>query len=211
MSDRLTDKIKLIGLTGPMAAGKNAAADILREKGFVILDADVMAHGVLEAKADQIMKLFAQDARSRGLELTDGRGKLNRKNLGCIVFQNPEKLALLESVIHPALNAEAEKLIAENPDRKFVINAALLHKMPLIKRCNLVLYIDAPALIRFIRVRKRDKLPFKRIAERFSAQKEIFAKCKNQNADIYRVGNSGTKKRLKNKIKAVLRVHTEKG
>ena len=165
-----------------MAAGKNAAADILREKGFVILDADVMAHG-----------------------------KLNRKNLGRIVFQDPEKLSLLESVIHPALNAETEKLITENPEQRFVINAALLHKMPLIKRCNLVLYIDAPALIRFIRVRKRDKLPFKRIAERFSAQKEIFAKCKNQNADIYRVGNSGTKKRLKNKIEAVLRVHTEKG
>ena len=211
MSDRLTDKTKLIGLTGPMAAGKNAAADILREKGFVILDADVMAHGVLEAKADQVMKLFAQDARSRGLELTDSRGKLNRKNLGRIVFQDPEKLSLLESIIHPALNAETGKLIAENPDRSFVINAALLHKMPLIKRCNLVLYIDAPALIRFIRVRKRDKLPFKRIAERFSAQKEIFTKCKNQNADIYIVGNSGTKKRLKNKIEAVLRVHTQKG
>ena len=211
MTDTLTDKIKLIGLTGPMAAGKNAAADILREKGFVILDADVMAHGVLEAKADRIIKLFTQDARRHGLELTDSRGKLNRKNLGGIVFQNPEKLSLLESVIHPALNAEAEKLIAENPDRKFVINAALLHKMPLIKRCNLVLYIDAPALIRFIRVRKRDKLPFKRIAERFSAQKEIFTKCKNQNADIYRVRNCGTKERLQAKIEAVLQLSVHKG
>lgn len=194
-----------------MAAGKNAAADILREKGFVILDADIMAHGVLEAKADQIISLFTPDAQSRGLKLTGSQGKLDRKVLGGIVFQNPEKLALLESVIHPALNAEMEHLIAENPGKKFVVNAALLHKMPLIKRCSLVLYIDAPALIRFIRVRRRDNLPFKRIAERFSAQKEIFTKCKNRNADIYRVGNSGTKRRLKNKIEDVLRVYTEKG
>ncbi|WP_428770617.1 dephospho-CoA kinase [Treponema sp. HNW] len=211
MSDTLTAEIKLIGLTGPMAAGKNAAADILREKGFVILDADVMAHGVLDAIKDRIIHLFSEDARRLDLELTDSRENLNRKNLGRIVFQNPEKLSLLESLVHPAVNAEAEKHITENPGQSFVINAALLHKMPLIKQCNLILYIDAPALIRLIRVRKRDKLAFKHIAERFSAQKEIFTKCKNRNADIYRVGNSGTKKRLKKKIEAVLRVYTKKG
>ena len=160
---------------------------------------------------DKIIELFAEDARKRGQKLTDSQGKLNRKILGSIVFQNSEKLALLESVIHPALHAETEKRIAENPEQSFVINAALLHKMPLIRQCNLVLYIDAPCFIRFIRVLKRDKLPFKRIAERFYAQRKIFTKCKNQNADIYRVGNWGTKKRLKDKIEAVLRVHTQKG
>lgn len=80
-----------------MAAGKNAAADILREKGFVILDADVMAHGVLEAKADKIMKLFAQDARSRGLELTDSRENSTEKISAVLCFKIPKSSLYLKA------------------------------------------------------------------------------------------------------------------
>ena len=194
----------IIGLTGPMSAGKNAAADILHKKGFTVLDADIIAHGVLERLTADIVRLFYEDARRLNIALTDETGMLDRKKLAFIVFKDAQKLSLLENLIHPHVNAEIEKQIADFPEQSFVINAALLHKTPVIKRCDFILYIDAPIVIRLLRARKRDGLPLKRIAERFLAQRQIFAKCKKQNADIYRVGNSSSKERLENNLEAVL-------
>ena len=205
------NKGRLIGVTGPMAAGKNAAADILCAKGFTVLDADEIAHDVLNEQKDRICKLFAHDAQKALIPLIDGEGNILRKNLARIVFRDPQKLALLENLIHPAVNDIIEKRIAASSSESFVVNAALLYNIKVIKKCDCILYIDAPFFIRFMRVKKRDKLNALRIIERFFAQRQIFAKCKNQNADIYRVRNCGTKERLQAKIEAVLQLSVHKG
>ncbi|MFC2420463.1 MAG: dephospho-CoA kinase [Treponema maltophilum] len=123
------NKRRLIGVTGPMAAGKNVAADILRAQGFTVLDADKIAHDVLDEQKDRICKLFAHDAQKTLIPLVDGEGNILRKNLARIVFRDPQKLALLENLIHPAVNDIIEKRITASPSESFVVNAALLYNI----------------------------------------------------------------------------------
>ncbi|MGI5173698.1 dephospho-CoA kinase [Treponema sp. OMZ 840] len=201
----------IIGLTGPIAAGKNVAADILESKGFKILDADRIAHEILDSHKKQIIALFENDAQEAGIGLTHTDGSIHRKHLGQIVFHDRQKLIKLEHFVHPLVEAEIRKAVAEKPDTSFIVNAALLYKIPIVRDCDCILYISAPFFIRFMRVKKRDNLHFKYIIERFYAQRQIFTKCKKQNADIYRVGNCGTKKRLQEKIEAVLQSSIYKG
>ena len=74
------NKGRLIGVTGPMAAGKNAAADILCTKGFTVLDADEIAHNVLDEQKERICELFAHDAQKALIPLMDDEGNILRKN-----------------------------------------------------------------------------------------------------------------------------------
>ena len=123
-----------------MAAGKNAAADILCAKGFTVLDADEIAHDVLNEQKDRICKLFAHDAQKALIPLIDGEGNILRKNLARIVFRDPQKLALLENLIHPAVNDIIEKRIAASSSESFVVNAALLYNIKVIKKCDCILH-----------------------------------------------------------------------
>lgn len=201
----------IIGITGPMAAGKNAAADILREKNFTVLDADVIAHSVLCEHTAQIAEMFKEKARKRHIQLLNADGSLNRRALGSIVFSGKKDLQALEHIIHPEVNRIMEEQIEKQPLASFVVNAALLHKIPIIKRCDCILYIHAPLCLRIKRVRRRDELSFFQIAARFFFQQKNFAKCKKQNADIYIVENSKTQERLKTQILRALNMCINKG
>ena len=86
-----------MGLTGGIASGKSAVAAMLREMGFPVLEADVVAHKLLEpgqAAHDEVLREF-------GAELADAAGKIDRAKLGALVFADPAKLAKLNRIIHP--------------------------------------------------------------------------------------------------------------
>jgi dephospho-CoA kinase len=86
-----------MGLTGGIASGKSAVAAMLREMGFPVLEADVVAHKLLEpgqAAHDEVLREF-------GTELADASGKIDRAKLGTLVFADSGKLAKLNKIIHP--------------------------------------------------------------------------------------------------------------
>jgi dephospho-CoA kinase len=86
-----------MGLTGGIASGKSAVAAMLREMGFPVLEADVVAHKLLEpgqAAHDDVLREF-------GADLADTTGKIDRTKLGALVFADPAKLAKLNKIIHP--------------------------------------------------------------------------------------------------------------
>ena len=88
-----------IGLTGGIASGKSAVAAMLREMGFPVLEADSVAHKLMEpghAEHDEILREF-------GADLADAQGRIDRTKLGALVFANPEKLAKLNKIIHPGV------------------------------------------------------------------------------------------------------------
>jgi dephospho-CoA kinase len=200
----------ILCLAGPLAAGKNAVADILAARGFACGDADVLAHRVIAEKRDEIVRLFRRDAEQAGISLVSG-GELDRQALGSLLFKNPALLARQEALVHP----ETERLIAEfidaHPDRHVAINAAVLCKTALMARCPLVLYVDAPRIVRFFRVRRRNQLPARRILERFRAQRHIRSQYKRANADIYTIWNNGSFARLEQKVDDFLRYCEKRG
>jgi len=88
-----------IGLTGGIASGKSAVAAMLREMGFPVLEADLVAHKLLEpghAEQDEVLREFGSD-------LADAQGKIDRGKLAQLVFADPVKLAKLNKIIHPGV------------------------------------------------------------------------------------------------------------
>ena len=85
------------GLTGGIASGKSAVAAMLREMGFPVLDADPIAHKLLEPgqpAREEILREF-------GADLAGADGRIDRAKLGAIVFADPDRLAKLNAILHP--------------------------------------------------------------------------------------------------------------
>lgn len=86
-----------LGLTGGIASGKSAVAAMLREMGFAVLDADSLAHKLIEPGQpayDEVLQEFGQ-----GVVAPDGR--VDRAKLSAIVFNERAKLDHLNAIIHP--------------------------------------------------------------------------------------------------------------
>ncbi len=194
----------ILCVTGPMAAGKNAASDILQKKGFACVDADKLGHIAVENQKEKILATFGPMAENLGITLLDPEGKINRKALGALIFRDKKLIKMQEDIVYPEINALFDKFIEENRDKDLVINATVLYKVPLIKRVDLILYVDCPKIIRLLRASKRDHIPLKQILQRFKAQKNLFSKYREQNTDIVRVWNTGTRTVLEKKLGAIL-------
>lgn len=190
----------ILCVTGPMAAGKNAASSILEKKGFACVDADLLVHQAVENAKEEILASFASLADEKGLPLLTENGHINRRNLGALIFQSPELIKKQEDIVYPILNGLFEDFMEENKGRNLVINATVLYKVPLIKKVDSVLFIDSPMLQRLFRAKKRDGMSLKLILQRFKAQRNLFAKYKKSVADTVRVGNTGSMKKLEWKI-----------
>jgi dephospho-CoA kinase len=94
-----------IGLTGGIASGKSTVSRFLRERGYAVIDADVLAREAVQsgtAAHSEIVKIFGADA-------VLSSGELNRERIGSVVFSDQSKLKILEGIIHP----EVRKLALE--------------------------------------------------------------------------------------------------
>jgi len=115
-----------MGLTGGVASGKSAVAAMLRELGFLVMEADPIAHKLLDpgqAAHDEVLREFGED-------LADANGRIDRAKLAAIVFAAPAKLTRLNGIIHPrvediVLQQFSDWQKAGVPDAAFV-EAALL-------------------------------------------------------------------------------------
>jgi dephospho-CoA kinase len=114
------------GLTGGIATGKSTVAAILRELGCRLLEADKIAHGMIEPGAAAYDDVVAEFGR--GILTPDGR--VDRSQLGAIVFANPKKLAKLNAIVHPLVLAAQDLELAAigkaEPHAIAVVEAALL-------------------------------------------------------------------------------------
>jgi dephospho-CoA kinase len=114
------------GLTGGIATGKSTVAAILRELGCHLLEADKIAHGLIEpggSAYDEVVREFG-----RGILTPDGR--VDRLTLGGIVFADPKRLARLNAIVHPLVLAAQDRDLAAieraEPHAVAVVEAALL-------------------------------------------------------------------------------------
>jgi len=189
----------IIGLTGTYCSGKNHIAALLEARGFPVLDVDKLGYQVLETEKDAIFAQFGLD-----LKMTDGSP--NRKLLGQRVFGQPEKLASLENIVHPAVNKLTDEWIAAHTPH-CIINAALLHRSSVFHKLDRLILVTAPFLTRLFRAKKRDKLPWGEILKRIASQKDFTPQYLAINAEIYKVENSGFSgsKRLEHRIDKIVK------
>ncbi|MBB6445678.1 dephospho-CoA kinase [Bacillus benzoevorans] len=130
----------VIGLTGGIASGKSTVANMCKEQGITVIDADMESRDVVEPgeKAyDQIIEHFG-----KGILLADGT--INRAKLGEIIFNNKEERMVLNGIVHPAvrerMNAKKEAAAARN-------EAILIMDIPLLFESKLTNLVDRSLLV----------------------------------------------------------------
>jgi dephospho-CoA kinase len=117
-----------LGLTGGIASGKSAVAAMLREMGFRVLDADSLAHRLIEPGQpahDEILREF-------GPSINDASSRIDRAKLGAIVFNDRAKLDRLNAIVHPRV-AEVVLSKFDEWERKGTRDAAFVEAALLIE------------------------------------------------------------------------------
>ena len=173
----------VIGLTGMYCAGKNFVGSLLEKRGFPVLDVDKLGYIAIENQKTAIFARF-------GESIKNSDGTVNRRLLGEKVFGKEKELEALEAIVHPEANRLTLEWLDGQNGKDCVINAALLHKSVVFRELNGIILVNAPLLVRLIRAKKRDRLPWPVIFRRFFSQRQFFAQYSAGNADIYRVENS---------------------
>ncbi|MER5751012.1 dephospho-CoA kinase [Streptomyces sp. NPDC002088] len=142
-----------VGLTGGIGAGKSEVSRLLVERGAVLIDADRIAREVVAPGTPGL----AAVADAFGEEVLAEDGSLDRPRLGSIVFADPEKLAVLNSIVHPLVGARSRELESAAAEDSVVIHdVPLLAENSLAPLYDVVVVVDASPetqLDRLVRLR----------------------------------------------------------
>ena len=180
-----------IVITGSIGSGKSTVCEILRERGFEIIDADSIAHEQLNLCASEVAAEF-------GDEVLNG-GKIDRKKLGALVFNDADKLKILERILHPKIRLEilsrAAKL--ESAGRTYFVDIPLFfERRDAYKEFSRVLVVYAPKDTLISRVMKRNELSYDAAKRRVELQIDIGQKRAAAN---FTIENTGDFENLKSK------------
>lgn len=147
-----------IGMTGGIGCGKSKVAEIFESLGFYTIDSDITSRKVMEINEpayNQIVSYFGED-------ILDKDKNIIRKKLGNIVFNNKEKLKVLEHIVHPAIYEYERKKRAEiyGKDSKAVIitHAALMIESGSYKNYDAVIIVTCNKDVQINRVMQRDNI-----------------------------------------------------
>jgi len=170
-----------IVLTGGIASGKSTVSSLMQLFGFRVIDADKIAHIVLDESASEIASAF-------GAEYLDG-AKVDRKKLGSLVFADKEKRLLLEQIVHPKIRAQileqAKK--QEEFNKPYFIDIPLFFEREGAYDIDKVLVVYTPKEIQLERLIKREGLSHQEAMQRIDAQ--LCIEQKRQKA-TYLIDNS---------------------
>jgi dephospho-CoA kinase len=156
---------KVIGLTGGIGSGKTTIANYFNEMGVPVYIADDGARNVM--KSDEIIDKMKT---SFGEALFENN-ILNRAKLAEIVFNDKDKLAELNAIVHPAVKKDFEVWLLQHKSYQYVIyEAAILFESGRYKECDLIITVTAPEEVRIERVLKRDNTTREQVLSRMKMQ-----------------------------------------
>ncbi len=185
-----------VALTGNIASGKSSVQKIIEMSGFDVLDTDEVGHGLLSVKNSELMKAFGRE------NVLDTDGNFDRKKLGDLVFNSPEKLELLNSIIHPQVRKEIEGYFERQQDAPFVFVAIpLLFETGMEDLFNKIIIVYAEDELRLTRLIARNGYTIDYAKKRMLSQipqEEKFALVD------YIIDNNGTEEDLFNSTREVL-------
>lgn len=140
-------RLVVIGLVGGIASGKSTVARLFAEQGAGVLDADQIAHACLERPAIRSAVVARFGAGILGED-----GRIDRKALGSIVFDDPDARRDLEAKVHPCvaetMRARLAEMAAAGAPRAVVLDVPLLFESGLDALCDTVVFVDTPIEIR---------------------------------------------------------------
>lgn len=153
------------GLTGGIGSGKTTVARIFETLGIPVYYADDAAKKLMNSN-EELKSLIIRHFGAESYE----QGELNRKYLASIVFNNKEKLELLNSLTHPATMQDAMEWMSKQASPYIIKEAALLFESGAAEQLDYIIGVYAPQHIRVKRVIERDKTSVEEVMKRVSRQ-----------------------------------------
>lgn len=148
----IKEKILLIGITGGIGSGKSTVAKIFNILGIPVYSADDRAKWLMSNDPDLKDQIIANFGKESYFE----DGSLNRSYLASRVFNDEEKISIINSFVHPAVKKDFEKWVLNHNSPYVLKEAALLFESGSYKDLDKVINVSAPLKIRINRVLLRD-------------------------------------------------------
>lgn len=176
--------MKLIGITGGIGSGKSTVAKVFISMGYPVYNSDTKAKELINNNEELIHSL----KKTFGEDIYNPQG-LDRKKMASIVFNNPEKLELLNSITHPAVGKDFENWV-ESQETSFVMKeAAILFETGIYKSLDKNILVSAPEETRIERVIKRDNTTREQVISRMKNQ---WSEEKKMELADFVIDNSGS-------------------
>ena len=144
--------MKIIGLTGSIATGKSTVSQMLKKRGYEVIDADAVVHELQAPRSlllNQIVKTF-------GPTTLHNDGSLNREELGKMIFSNAKARAKLDAIIHPLVRAEFERRIQLSQADVLFLDVPLLFEAGFDDMTAANLVISASESVQLMRLQARN-------------------------------------------------------
>ena len=157
----------LIAISGGIGSGKSIISRMLQCIGYQVYDCDSRARQLIDNNID--IKRAICESLGNSCIATDGT--LNRKVVGDIVFNNPDKLQLLNLITHAAVREDIKHWQQCQPDRLLFVETAILYQSGIDKMVDAVIEVTAPFDIKIQRIMLRNKLNYNDVLSRINSQK----------------------------------------
>lgn len=198
--------MKIIGLTGGIGSGKSTVSGYLREKGYKVSDADLIAHQITEPGTETLDELVS----AFGNEILDSNGRLRRKYLASIVFTDAVSEKTLNRITHKGIKKQLEAEIEENRkngERLMFLEGPILFEAGVNRWCDYMWLVTADMDKRLQRVMQRDDASEEQVKQRIACQMSDEEKIRLSDEVL---DNSGNREELCIKVDELLEKYENK-
>lgn len=184
--------MKVVGLTGGIGSGKSTIARLFAALGVAVYDSDTEAKKLINTSAEikkRIVEVFGAEAYAEGV--------YNRAYMADIVFRNPDKLAELNSIVHPVLADDFNQWVALQTSPYVIKEAAILFESGSYKNCDFIITVTAPETLRISRCMSRDGSTEAQVRARMAQQWTDAQRIALSDAVIENINLEETEKRVR--------------
>ena len=183
----------IVGLTGGIGTGKSTVSRKLRERGYPVIDLDVISREVIEYPEviDELVRNFGNEILENQNN-TSGKKSISRNKLRQTVFKEEKKVSVLNSIMHPPIVEEMRRQIEElrKSYKTVFVEVQLLFEAKLEKEFDIIVLVYADKKTQLERVLKRDERSEEEVQQIINAQMDMTEKRRMSNYIIENNGNS---------------------
>ena len=193
----------VIGLTGGIGTGKSTVSRILKERGYEVIDLDVIAHEVI--RFPQVIEKIVENFGKEILENNNSENDIiSREKLGKIIFRNKKKRLILNSIMHPEiLHSMREKILKYKKENKIIfVEIQLLFEVQWEKEFDSILLVSSDEKTQIQRVLKRDNRTYEEALNIINSQMSLDEKKKRSD---FIIENNGSILELEQKVDEFLK------
>ncbi|MDN5709036.1 MAG: dephospho-CoA kinase [Planococcus sp. (in: firmicutes)] len=190
----------IIGLTGSIASGKSTVSQMLKELGYPVVDADLVARQVVEPGTETLNSI----AQAFGPEVIRADGSMDRERVGTIIFNDPTSRKKLNDIIHPAIRREMlrqRQAFLDEGYETVIMDIPLLFESKLQRMVDKILVVSVSEQQQLKRLMERNGLTEQEAKARIASQLPF--SVKEQGADEV-LDNNGSVDNTKHQLMRIL-------